>query len=200
MGFRPWFADQVGRNVEWTNCEIREFYWKERAFDADFVVLANSFDALVIGGGNYFELWVENSPTGTSIAITPEDFDKIDVPILFNALGVDSGQGVPDASRNYFTLFLSKLLASDQYLVSVRNDGAVDTLREEISPDHANAVHQIPDGGFFMRLPQNSKSPLLVPDTSYIGINVANDMAEVRFAGFGKGAGTARHLPKNLPI
>ena len=76
MGFRPWFADQVGRNVEWTNCEIREFYWKERAFDADFVVLANSFDALVIGGGNYFELWVENSPTGTSIAITPEDFDK----------------------------------------------------------------------------------------------------------------------------
>ena len=57
MGFRPWFAKQVGREVAWSNCEIREFYWKERAFDTDFVALANSYDALVIGGGNYFELW-----------------------------------------------------------------------------------------------------------------------------------------------
>ena len=133
MGFRPWFAAQVGREVTWTNCEIREFYWKERAFDADFVTIANSYDALVVGGGNYFELWVENSPTGTSIAISLEDFDKIRVPIFFNALGVDSGQGVPEKSKQNFTRFLSKLLSSDQYLVSVRNDGAVDTLREEIT-------------------------------------------------------------------
>jgi len=188
MGFRPWFATQIGRELEWTNCEIREFYWKERAFGAGFVALANSYDALVIGGGNYFELWVENSPTGTSIAISPEDFDQIEVPILFNALGVDSGQGVPESSRNNFTRFLSKLLSNDQYLVSVRNDGAVDTLREEISPEFAKCVHQIPDGGFFMRLPSKTPSPLLKPDTPYIGINIANDMAEVRFSGFNKGS------------
>lgn len=187
MGFRPWFAEQVGREVSWSNCEIREFYWKERAFDADFVALANSYDALVIGGGNYFELWVENSPTGTSIAIRPEEFDQIRTPILFNALGVDSGQGVPERSRQNFTCFLAKLLSSDQYLVSVRNDGAVETLREEISPELADIVHQIPDGGFFMQLPSKVSSVFLKPDTPYIGINIANDMADVRFAGFEKG-------------
>ena len=192
MGFRPWFAAQVGREVTWTNCEIREFYWKERAFDADFVTMANSYDALVIGGGNYFELWVENSPTGTSIAISSEDFDKIRVPIFFNALGVDSGQGVPEKSKQNFTRFLSKLLSSDQYLVSVRNDGAVDTLREEISSEFSDAVHQIPDGGFFMQLPSKPSSCLLKPDTPYIGINIANDMADVRFDGFKKGPDSSK--------
>ena len=73
---------------------------------------------------------------------------------------MDSGQGVPEKSKQNFTRFLSKLLSSDQYLVSVRNDGAVDTLREEISSEFSDAVHQIPDGGFFMQLPSKPSSCL----------------------------------------
>ena len=49
----------------------------------------NRYKGLVIGGGNYFELWPKNSPTGTSIAMPLELFDKIEVPVFFNALGVD---------------------------------------------------------------------------------------------------------------
>ena len=67
MGFRPWFEKVSSVSVSWDNLEIREFYWKERKWDMDFVDLANSYDLVVIGGGNYFELWVEDSPTGTSI-------------------------------------------------------------------------------------------------------------------------------------
>ncbi len=132
MGFRPWFEAQLGRQAVWTKLEIREFYWGDRQWDADLVEFINSHDMLIIGGGNYFELWVEQSPTGTSIAIDQKLFDDIEVPVFFNALGVDPGQGVPPVSRERFTSFLDKLLSSDQYLVSVRNDGARENLRQHI--------------------------------------------------------------------
>lgn len=181
MGFRPWFEDQVGRPVEWTNLEIREFYWKERQWDDNFVSLANSFDLLIIGGGNYFELWVENSPTGTSIAIEPATFQDIRVPVFFNALGVDPGQGVPDASLENFRSFLDTLIADSQYLVTVRNDGALGNLRKYLGEACGDAVHRIPDGGFFCPAPQPLEKD---PVRRRIGINLASDMPEVRFAGF----------------
>ncbi len=114
MGFRPWFEAHVDAPAAWTNLEIREFYWRERQWDAGLVEFINSHDMLIIGGGNYFELWVEQSPTGTSIAMDLKLFDEIKVPVFFNALGVDPGQGVPDTSRERFTAFLDKLLGSDQ--------------------------------------------------------------------------------------
>ena len=183
MGFRPWFETQVGTAVNWTNLEIREFYWKERSFDQAFVDLANSYDALVIGGGNYFELWVESSPTGTSIAIEPRLFAEIKVPVLFNALGVDPGLGVPETSHKRFKAFLDQLLSSNQYLVSVRNDGAIDTLNSYFGQTYAEAVHHIPDGGFFMPPVPRTKTLTLGDDWKNIGINVANDIADVRYAG-----------------
>ena len=59
MGFRPWFEALAGAPVSWTRLEIREFYWRERQWDAALVDFINTHDLLVIGGGNYFELWVE---------------------------------------------------------------------------------------------------------------------------------------------
>lgn len=90
--------------------EIREFYWKQRSFDESFVELVNSYDLLIVGGGNYFELWVEDSPTGTSISIELELLKKINTPILFNALGVDPGQGASEANIQKFRDFLDVLI------------------------------------------------------------------------------------------
>ena len=181
MGFRPWFEEQVGRSVAWTRLEIREFYWNERQWDDGFVALANAHDVLVIGGGNYFELWVENSPTGTSIAIDPSTFANLDVPIFFNALGVDPGQGVPAVSRERFSAFLDTLIADSKYLVTVRNDGALDNLRAHLGSSRADAVYRIPDGGFFC--PASQPAPRNT-DRRLIGINLASDMPEIRFANF----------------
>lgn len=184
MGFRPWFESKVDRPIVWKSLEIREFYWKERAWDEDFVAYANEFDLLVIGGGNYFELWVEDSPTGTSIAIPPELFDRIRTPIFFNALGVDPGQGVPEFCRSRFRSFLDKLLGSEQYLVSVRNDGARKNLADCIGQEYSDRIHSLPDHGFFAaqvieRIPVEKKS-----SETRLVVNIANDMPETRFAGF----------------
>lgn len=180
MGFRPWFARQCGQEIVWTDLEIREFYWRERQWDDGFAALANDHDLVVIGGGNYFEMWVEDSPTGTSIAISPEIFSRIRKPVLFNALGVDPGQGVPEASLKRFGAFLQTLLASSQYLVTVRNDGALGNLEAYLGKEIAAQVYRIPDGGFFV-----TDDPIVqksVPaGRPTVGINIACDMAEVRF-------------------
>lgn len=181
LGFRPWLEHLAGRAVVWTDLEMREFYWRERQWDDSFVALANAHDALVIGGGNYFELWVESSPTGTSVAIAPETFARLAVPVFFNALGVDPGQGVPEVSRARFTAFLDTLLATPRHLVSVRNDGASDALRTHIGAAYGDAVTVIPDGGFFVPPGLIAAAPGPRPR---IAINVAGDMAELRFAGF----------------
>jgi hypothetical protein len=92
-GFRNYFETIVGESVTWFNEEIREYYWREKVFDETFVAKVNTFDLLVIGGGNYFELWPNDSPTGTSITLPIPFWRKITKPILINGVGVDLGQG-----------------------------------------------------------------------------------------------------------
>jgi len=109
-GFYKYLKKSPEYSFEIDELEIREFYWKERFFDKSFVALVNSYDLLIVGGGNYFELWVEDSPTGTSIAIELELLKQIKTPIMFNALGVDPGQGVSEKNIIRFRNFLDLLI------------------------------------------------------------------------------------------
>lgn len=181
VGFRDSLKRNVSYDLRYTNLEIREFYWKERRFDDQFVALCNQHDLVVIGGGNYFELWVEGSETGTSIDISIDTLKRIDAPILFNALGVDSGQGVPEVNAQKFRAFLDFLLASDRYIVSVRNDGALDTLARYVGPEYPQQVHHVPDAGFFTTVHEHFHPELNDGGTNLV-INLAGDMVETRFA------------------
>lgn len=183
-GARAQFAQNLSFQLDYTELEIREFYWKQRFFDDDFISYANQFDLLLIGGGNYFELWVENSRTGCSIDLPPELLAKIQCPVIFYGLGVDAGQGVPDACLQRFREFMDYLLAHDRFFVAVRNDGAVATLEKYLGNCYAQAVFAVPDGGFFVR-PGNHEHPELVSFPRNLVINLAGDMLDTRFKGGG---------------
>ncbi len=190
-GFRPWLEAVAHRKAEWTELEIREFYWKERQFDESFVRLVSDFDLLVIGGGNYFELWVEHSATGTSIDIPSAILAQIRTPIFFNALGCDEGQGTSSIALDKFKIFLDTLTAGSKYLVTVRNDGAMATLRKHLPDSLTEKIHVIPDGGFFLQY-EESEAQYLRVSNKRIGINLASDMGEIRFRNFGKEDGYER--------
>lgn len=178
-GFRPWFEALLGRPAEWVNFEIRDVYRKRRAFDETFAAQANECSLVVWGGGNYFELWVEQSPTGTSLSIPDETLTAIRRPMLFNALGVDDAQGYTTETLSRFRRFLKVLLSSEQYLVTVRNDGAMEALRIHAADLPIHRVLPVPDGGFFAGyepIPHDHIGPR-------IGINIAGDMPGLRFAG-----------------
>lgn len=180
IGFRHYFNQYVEFDIQFTELEIREFYWKQKKFDDSFVDLVNQYDLLIIGGGNYFELWVDESATGTSIDISPSLFSKIAVPVLFNALGVDRFQGTNNVNLKKFQIFLDTITNNDQYLVSVRNDGAMNTLEKYFGSRYQDNILHVPDGGFFTRI-DNYQQPEIVLDSINIGINIAGDMLNTRF-------------------
>ena len=171
-------AERLGFGLEFTDLEIREFYWRQRSFDDAFVDYANSFDLLIVGGGNYFELWVDHSATGTSIDITPERLAKLKVPTLFFALGVDTGQGYSAQSAQRFNDFMAKVLERRDLFVCVRNDGSTRSLREVLGDHTAAHIPTMPDGGFFAD-PAGCRPA--DGDSGCIGINIAGDMLERRF-------------------
>ena len=177
-GFRYWF-EKYNDEAEWTELEIREFYWGERKYDESFAELCNQHDLVVIGGGNYFELWPD-SHTSTSIDISFGILEKIKTKILFNALGCDDAQGIANLEK--FRNFIRHITDSDQFLVCVRNDGSYDTIENLLGEYRTQNIHKVPDGGFFAKVEELDYFELPIITTN-IGVNLAGDMLEQRFKG-----------------
>lgn len=183
-GARGLFARTLDFEFSFVELEIREFYWRQRSFDDDFVRYANGFDLLLVGGGNYFELWVQDSPTGTSIAIDKERLAALRVPVVFHSLGVDIGQGYTDQTAARFRAFMGTVLASDRMYTCVRNDGSSLAMQEVLGTEVSQRVRTMPDGGFFATATGKRVEPhTSKPFSRLVGINIAGDMLERRFEG-----------------
>ena len=185
FGFRNWIKNFLDTDPLWEELEIREFYRNERKWDESFVSLANSYDLIVFGGGNYFELWVEKSPTGTSIEIPPEHFKKINTPMLFNGLGSDLGKGYSSKTVKDFDNFLNIALYEKESLVTVRNDGSLKSLKKIFGDKYIKDIHEVPDAGFFISDLLNNyreNKEHKKNDQISVAINVAGDMPEIRFS------------------
>lgn len=179
-GFRATLENNLSVNIEYTEYEIREVFWKKKKFDEAFVKLANSHELVVIGGGNYFELWVENSATGTSIDIELDILEMIETPIIFNALGVDPAQGASSSCIKKFRKFLEYCNQRQKILLSCRNDGSIKTLIEIIGKKYADQFYHVPDAGFFTKV-KDHHHPELEPSKKNILLQLAGDMIEERF-------------------
>ncbi len=180
-GFRTWMEAFFPDSVTWSDFEIRDVYRGEKTFANDLVDESKRADLLVIGGGNYLELWPENTSTGTSLDLSDETIDAIHCPIFFNALGVDAGQGIGSSAKQNFTHFINKLIGSDKFLVTVRNDGSFQTICSVLG--NAEKIVEIPDHGFFGKLEVSDSCPDATDET-IVGVNIAVDMPNLRFSEF----------------
>ncbi len=187
-GARALLQKNLSFRLAYTELEIREFYWQKRSFDQDFVNLANGHDLVMIGGGNYFELWVEDSPTGTSIGFGPEILSLIRPPVVFYGLGCDPYKGFSENTLKKFKNFLDYVLTSPGCLVSVRNDGSLQHIYKYFGKEYAAKIYQIPDGGFFTEV-GDYYHPQIKKGNLYLGINLAGDMLDLRFP-----AGETKHI------
>ena len=180
-GFYPWLNGFVNCDIQ--KLEIREFYRNKLFWDQDLVDYINSFDRLIVGGGNYFETWVSSSPTGCSIEFSDAHLDSIKTPIFFNALGLDVAQNKSTEGKEFlnFRKFLNRLITSDKHLVTLRNDGTIKNLSFLIDKSFENKVGELPDSGFYgakLLLDQHNAKP----NQPYFCVNLASDLNEIRFA------------------
>lgn len=166
--------------LKFTEYEIREVYWGNSKFDSDFVQKANEADLVVIGGGNYFELWVDRSATGCSIDIALKDLEKIETPIIFNALGVDPAQGASVIALDKFRSFLDLVISKPNMILSCRNDGSFEALEKIVGTKYSKAFYHVPDAGLFTKV-DDFFHPELVENKKNVLIQVAGDMLDLRF-------------------
>ncbi len=167
---------------EITKKEIRSFYWGEWKFNSHlFVKEANLYDLIMIGGGNYFELWVQDSETGTSIDFGLNYLQQIKPPILFYSLGCDIGQGVPEGNINKFKVFLDYITTNScRYFVSVRNDGSLANIKSLYGSKYDEKISEITDGGFFTYVKDIEHFEIEKYKINIL-INIAGDMLDIRF-------------------
>lgn len=165
------------KKITFKKLEIRDFYKNKKKFDINLVNYINSFNFFLIGGGNYFELWVPNSATGTTLNFNLNLFKKVSVPIIFNSLGVDTNQGIYKNNKKKFISFL-KVIKEKNCFLSIRNDGSSKILNDLIKNQKINNLKfdLLPDCGFFHKsFAKNIRS------INTIGINLAGDMQKKRY-------------------
>jgi polysaccharide pyruvyl transferase WcaK-like protein len=195
MSFRPWLETLVNAECIWSEFEIRDCYRKEKKLNPDFIEFAKQNDLVIIGGGNYFELWPEQSINGTSIDLSFQDIKNIGKPVFFNSLGVDSAQGISSASQQSFRHFFDLLCKDSRCFVTVRNDGSIHQLRDlNIETDN---VGLLPDAVFFNESIERTEKGVI-----NIGINLAEDMPHLRFGSKGDDEflETLGHIIENMSM
>lgn len=184
-GTRRLLERNLDCDLTYTESEIRKYYQNyyhpdAKQFNEDFVSLSNNHDFVIFGSGNFFDLWISDSATGTTIDLPPSVLNQIDSPVIFYGLGCDTHKGIPEGNREKFERFLEHVLEDQSCLVSVRNDGSIENIATEFGSDVARRVQNVPDGGFFVDV-DDTQHPEISSDRRTLGINVAMDMPDIRF-------------------
>lgn len=186
LGMRSKLESMLGQKPEYTELEIRYCYriytgpdrWQ---FDDSFVSLANDHDMIIIGGGNFFEPWLDESANATTINITNERLKNIRKPLVFYGVGFDIHKGISNTNLNKFIGFVDQCIEQKNIFLSFRNDGSLKNFKIAFPnrKDLFSLIDVVPDGGFFYDVQESSANYL--QSGKYIGINIASDMKELRF-------------------
>lgn len=182
-GMRKIFEERMKQKFQWDELEIRKAYYNYKGkdlwkFDNNFANLANQYSLILIGGGNFFDLQWSKSATGTTIDLPMQILSKIKTPVVFFGLGCDRYKGPTSTTILKFKNFLDYSLTRKNVLISVRNDGSFQTLKHLYGNKYNNTIYKVPDGGMFYSSSKNNS----LKTKKYIGINIANDMEELRFS------------------
>lgn len=194
-GMRSRLERLLGAKPEYTELEIRYCYriytgehrW---TFDDAFVAKANAHDLVIIGGGNFFEPWLDESATATTINISNQQLQKITSPLVFFGVGFDIHKGCKSENLDRFANFLDQCIHQKNILISFRNDGSLKNLKIAYPdrPDFWDKVLVVPDGGFSYDVDVQAASYL--PAGRFWGINIASDMEALRFPSGAPGGNT----------
>lgn len=181
VGLRSQFSKNMPVPVEYSDWELLDYSWGLARYDEATIDWVNQHDVMIFGGGGFLELVATNpSWTGTRFNIPLDLFEKIKIPIIFHGVGIDVARGVPEESARRLKKFFDILFSSDQYMVSTRNDGSMETLRRIFGESYASQVSVVPDGGFFTYTPPAAQREIF-DGNRVISINLAGDMIGDRF-------------------
>ena len=182
LGLQRILKRTISRPYKIERLEIRRFYKSyslpdKLFFDDDFASFVNKFELLIIGGGGFLDFWVENSSTGTTLDISQNVLDLINIPIAIASVGAIPHRDIPEGNVERFKNFLDQLLSRKNTLVAVRNDGSRSTIAHFLGKAYSDAIPEILDNGFFY---ENEGALFSASNNGYILFNVSADQLSMR--------------------
>lgn len=180
LGFNK-ILDLLGINVIIDRLEIRKTYNNYKGsdkiyFDDTFVVLANQYDYVIFGGGGFLDYWVENSINGTTINISNDILKKITTKILITSIGSNPHRKIPEGNIEKYKNFLNYVRNSNNIKIALRNDGSLESIRNDLGYQYSDIFFNILDHGFFY-IPSNIVS--LPIKEKFLCINITADQIEM---------------------
>lgn len=176
--FQRWLETLISpTKLEIARIELREVWNSDRDLFGRLLRHCATSDLVVLGGGNFWETWDPHSESGTSLNLTYDQLKALGTPVFFNALGVEIARGITEKAAQFFAIDFPQLLSDPEFFVSVRNDGALDNLKQ-LAKD-VEGVVPLPDHGLFYEIGHAE-----IVKNSGITLNLATDMQELRYGNF----------------
>lgn len=165
--------------------EIRRFYRNcvgsdKLAFNEALIEKINSKKLLILGGGGFFDVYWNESSTGTTLDMSRTFLDKIRVPVLVNAMGVHFIHKRSEAQYKFFH-FLNDIRRRENWFVSIRNDGSYKRIRNIYGEDILEHIYVVPDNGF--RFAVDTEPEYKKSYKKRIGLSVTNELLDPIYTG-----------------
>ena len=160
--------------------EIRKFYRNQgknrRVFDKKLADEINQYDLLVLGGGGFFDVYFDESETGTTFDMSEQFVNSITIPVVVNAMGFHVDRSKKEAIGK-FKRFIGLISSKDNWNISIRNDGSSKRMAEVYGNNILDKIQVVPDNGFVFKEKGHSNSC----NKKIIGLSITNEMLDSEF-------------------
>ena len=157
--------------------EMRRFYKncngsQKLSFDSWLLEKINSSEMLILGGGGFFDVYWDDSHTGTTINMSRAFIDSIKVPVLVNAMGVHFDKTKKQGINNFFEFF-TDIKSRENWFISVRNDGSLKRMKNIYGNEIIKGIQVVPDNGFMVKCGHEN---LYHSGQKWIGFSITNEL------------------------
>lgn len=149
-GLESSIAEDFPQPVHWMPEPWDDYTFGLLDFDAVFVNKVNTSDGLIVGGAVTFNGREYNRRTGTRFELPFELWPKLHKPVVFYGLSYRHWRGQTYYHLDRLTETIEKILASDRMLLTLRNDGTREWLRETTGIS-SEKILDVPDPALFVQ-------------------------------------------------
>lgn len=178
-GLESTMEDDLPCPISWFHEPWDDYTFGLVDFDEVFVDKVNAADGLIVGGAVTFNGRDYNNHTGTRFEMPFELWPKVMKPVVFYGLSYRHWPGQTYHHIDRLTMTIERILASDNMLLAVRNDGTKKWLKGLTGIDSEEII-EIPDQGVFVRSGDGYYTELQ-EDTKNIIISFNDEDAAHRF-------------------
>lgn len=183
LGAERVLREDLGPETEFVREAWDDYTFGLKKFDEQFVALINQHDVLLVNGAvtlNSFRRRMFN--TGFRFDLPIALWDAIQVPIVFYGISYMNFAGQPYPNARIFKKTLEYILANDNVLFAVRNDGTKEWIEKTFGL-HSDRIYEIPDTGLYVPAAQEIEYPELNPKKKNVIIAFNNESEVYRYGG-----------------